>query len=165
MTSEKELKLAYGLAIVLFVVGVLSYAAFSAKAPEPPARYMFNVAAGKVFFDHKTHNATGGYGISCADCHHHPVDDESANRACGGCHTQPEQIEQAQETCTECHEADEFDIEEVPKRGDAFHTQCIGCHQDYEAGPREDVQDVMSSKSKTFCQWFSWYPLTQTEIG
>ena len=74
MSSKKELKLAYGMAIALFVVGAVSYAytAFSAKPPELPVRIMYPSAAGKVLFDHKTHTADTGYGFSCYDCHHHP---------------------------------------------------------------------------------------------
>ena len=40
------------------------------------------------------------------------------------------------ESCTECHDPDEGD-EEVPKRADAFHQQCAGCHEDFGAGPVE----------------------------
>jgi Zn finger protein HypA/HybF involved in hydrogenase expression len=89
MTSKKELRLAYALAIILFVVGVLSYAiaAFSAKTPESPMRLMFKGVAGKVLFDHKTHTGDAGYGISCGQCHHHPEEDEAALRACGDCHS------------------------------------------------------------------------------
>ena len=48
MTSNasKELKLAYGIAIVLLIVGVLSYTAFSAKAPDEPLRIVFTGAGG-----------------------------------------------------------------------------------------------------------------------
>ena len=60
MTSKKELKLAYALAIILLIVGVLSYAAFSEKVPEEPIRLMFKCVAGKVLFDHKIH-AAGSY--------------------------------------------------------------------------------------------------------
>ncbi|MGD2009937.1 MAG: hypothetical protein PVI76_02510, partial [Desulfobacterales bacterium] len=72
--SGKELQLAYRLAITLFVVGVAGYAytAFSAKPPGEPIRVMYKTTAGKVLFDHKTHSADAGYGISCYDCHHHP---------------------------------------------------------------------------------------------
>ena len=86
MDAKKELHLAVGLAIVLLVVGVFSYAAFSARAPEQPVRLMYTSATGKVLFDHKTHRADAGYGVSCGDCHHHPADDDSALRACGDCH-------------------------------------------------------------------------------
>lgn len=118
MNANKELKLAYGLAIVLLIVGVLSYAAFPAKIPDTPVRIMFKSAAGKVLFDHKTHTAVEGYGITCAECHHTMEMGET----------------EGAEACGDCHEL-ESDDEDVPKRADAFHQQCIGCHDDFEAGP------------------------------
>ncbi len=120
ITSEKQLKLAYKLAIVLFIVGVLSYAAFSAPSPDQPVRMMFETSAGKVLFDHKTHSGIAGYGISCGDCHHTLAEEEYSDAT----------------SCSECHEF-ETDDEDVPKRADAFHQQCIGCHQDFGAGPEE----------------------------
>ena len=120
MFSKIELKLAYGLAICFLVVGVLSYAAFSAKTPDEPIRLMFDVVAGKVLFDHKTHYSDTGYGISCGDCHHTLSEDE---------------YDDAQ-SCSECHDPVEGD-EETPKRADAFHRQCGGCHEGYGAGPLE----------------------------
>ena len=120
MFSKLQLKLAYGLAIYLLFVGVLCYAAFPAKTPAEPVRLMFDVTAGKVLFDHKTHSADNGYGISCGDCHHTLSEDEYADAG----------------SCTECHDPDEGD-EEIPKRADAFHQQCTGCHEGYGAGPLE----------------------------
>ena len=119
MALKKEQQFAYGLAIVLFVVGVISYAAFPAKTPEQPVRIMFDSLAGKVLFDHNTHTADSGYGLACADCHHNLEEGE----------TEPP-------SCLECHEF-ESDDPEVPKRGDAFHQQCSNCHQEFEAGPKE----------------------------
>ena len=121
MFSKKESMLAYGLAVCLLVTGVVSYAAFPLKAPEEPLRIMFNVEAGKVLFDHKIHTVAEGYGLACEDCHHELLDDE---------------FDEAQ-LCGECHDPEEGD-EEVPKRADAFHEQCAGCHEDYEAGPVEE---------------------------
>ncbi|MFO7965017.1 MAG: cytochrome c3 family protein [Desulfobacterales bacterium] len=137
MNSKKEMRLAYGLAVVLFVVGVFSYAAFSKRAPEEPIRLMFETSAGSVLFLHKTHTVPSGYGISCFDCHHHPQEDESAIRSCGDCHG-PEEAEATQiEACMECHYADEIEGLEMVKRSDAFHSQCIECHDDFEKGPTE----------------------------
>ena len=120
MFTKKELRMAYALAVCLLVVGVASYAAFTPEVPEEPLRLMFKVTAGKVLFDHKTHTSEFGYGLSCIDCHHELEDEEGED-------AQP---------CGECHDPDEGD-EEVPKRGDAFHQQCAGCHEEYEAGPIE----------------------------
>ena len=118
MKSNKELQIAYGLAIILLVVGILSYTAFSAKAPEQPVRLMFKCVAGKILFDHKTHTVESGYGISCSDCHHNLEEGETNPQACG-----------------ECHEPESQD-EDVLSRADAFHTQCIDCHKEV-AGPEE----------------------------
>jgi hypothetical protein len=120
MFSKIELKLAYGLAICFMFVGVLAYAAFPVKTPEEPVRLMFDVVAGKVLFDHKTHHTDTGYGISCGECHHTLSEDEYADA----------------QSCSECHDPDEGD-EEMPKRADAFHQQCAGCHEGYGAGPLE----------------------------
>ena len=77
MAPQKELKLAYILAIILLVVGVISYAAAPAKTPDEPVRMMFKVVAGNVLFDHKTHTSELGTALACIDCHHHYEDEES----------------------------------------------------------------------------------------
>jgi len=121
MFSKIELKLTYGLAICLLFVGVLCYAAVPAKSPDQPIRLMYTVTAGKVLFDHKIHTSESGYGLSCRDCHHELEEEDDDMDA------QP---------CGECHDPDEGD-EETPKRADAFHQQCAGCHEGYGAGPLE----------------------------
>jgi hypothetical protein len=114
MTSKMQIKIACKVAVILFVVGIIGYAAFSGPAPETPVRLMFQTKAGKVLFDHKTHTkASAGYGLECFECHHEG--DEAGS-------------------CSECHEVKSSD-EYVPNRTDAFHQQCIGCHKDAEAGP------------------------------
>lgn len=118
MFTKKELKFAYLLAACLLVVGAVSYAAYTKEEPEPPLRIMYKVVAGNVLFDHHTHNSEFGYGVSCGDCHHTLSEDEYADA----------------QSCSECHEPDEGD-EDVPKLADAFHRQCAGCHEDFEAGP------------------------------
>lgn len=120
MFSKKELKLVYGLAACFLAVGVISYAAFPQKEPDEPLRLMFKASAGKVLFDHKVHTSEFGYGLSCEDCHHELLDAEG---------------EQPQ-ACGECHDPTEGD-EDMPKRADAFHQQCAGCHDDFDAGPKE----------------------------
>ncbi len=121
MFSKIELKLAYGLAICLLLVAALCYAAFPAKTPDEPVRLMFEVTAGKVLFDHQTHTSEFGYGLSCKDCHHELEEDDDDMDA---------------QLCGECHDPDEGD-EETPKRADAFHQQCAGCHEEYDSGPLE----------------------------
>ncbi|MBT8356986.1 MAG: cytochrome c family protein [Deltaproteobacteria bacterium] len=139
MTSKQELRLAYALAVILFVVGVLSYAmtAFSAKTPDIPMRLMFKGVAGKVLFDHKTHTEDAGYGIACVECHHHPEEGEEDYRACVDCHSLAEKEDALPEACGDCHEADEIEDSEITKRVDAFHMQCINCHKENEAGPEK----------------------------
>ena len=121
MFSKKELKLAYGVAACLLVIGAICYAAFPLQAPEEPLRLMYTVAAGNVLFNHKIHTDVSGYGLSCEDCHHELLDGESDTPV----------------ACIECHDPTEGD-EEIPKLSDAFHQQCAGCHEDYEAGPVEE---------------------------
>jgi len=123
MFSKKELKLVYGVAVVLLVIAVISYAAVPVKSPHVPLRMMFYTNAGKVLFDHQQHSSIAGYGLSCGECHH-PLTEGEYDEA---------------GSCTECHDPDEGD-EDVPKRSDAFHLQCIGCHQDFGAGPVECAQ-------------------------
>jgi len=108
MTPQKELKLAYSLAIILLVVGVISYATAPAKTPDEPVRMMFKVVAGNVLFDHKTHTVETGYGLACIDCHHHRAEDEEEEPflACGYCHQIPKEGEALPQSCVECHEPD-----------------------------------------------------------
>lgn len=120
MFSKLELKLAYGATIYLLFVGVLCYAAFPPKTSDQPIRLMFEVTAGNVLFDHKTHTSESGYALSCRDCHHELEDDDDTDVS----------------SCGECHAPDEAD-EDAPKRADAFHMQCTGCHEEYDAGPIE----------------------------
>jgi hypothetical protein len=137
MVSKKKLKIVYGIIIYLLLVGVLCYAAFPVKTPDPPIRLMYKVTAGKVLFDHQAHTSDAGYGLSCFDCHHHPMDDDSALVACGECHYSSDEATLPPEKCFDCHDAEEIEDTEILKRSDAFHTGCILCHQNIEAGPVE----------------------------
>ena len=134
MISKQKMKLVYGLVIYFLVVGVLCYAAFPVSPPEEPMRIMYKVTAGNVLFDHNTHTSESDYGLSCQDCHHHPPDDDSALIACGECHYTTDDVEQPPAVCGDCHEPDEIADTQIMKRSDAFHAQCIECHQDFGAG-------------------------------
>jgi len=112
MTPKGEQSLASALAAILLVVGVVCYAGFQQETPEEPVRLMFKTTAGKVLFDHKTH--TVEYDAACDDCHHEEQDD---TMSCSG---------------EDCHGPDSD-----PKRGDALHTNCKGCHEEMGAGPVE----------------------------
>ncbi len=147
MAPQKELKLAYSLAIALLIVGVISFAAFPAKTPDEPIRIMYKSVAGKVLFDHKTHADEAGYALTCEDCHHHYEFEGSAGidgeepvvQACAVCHPFKPAEQAYPEPCMECH--DEEDLDEdivVTKKTDAFHDQCENCHQEAEIGPVEE---------------------------
>jgi len=123
MASVKEQQLAYRVAVILLVVGVLCYAAFPAKAPEPPARVMLKNMAGKVLFDHKSHTSDQGYGLACIDCHHTSEPDDPSPEACRECHKS---------------ENEEKDGTLVIKKQEAFHQQCETCHRDYDTGPEKE---------------------------
>lgn len=115
MGVRKERIVAYWIAGIFFVIGVVCYAAFPGKAPEQPVRILFKSTGGKVLFDHKKHVSEEGYGYACMDCHHDLEKEGDVPAACG-----------------ECHEADS---EGTIKRSDALHKQCIGCHKDAGDGP------------------------------
>ena len=76
MEPKKELLLPYCVAGILLFVSVVCYAGFSKEAPAEPERSMFQSVAGKVLFTHKAHTSESGYSIACADCHHHPEDED-----------------------------------------------------------------------------------------
>ena len=117
MALKTEKTIAYCLAGVLLIVGVVCYAAFPVKRPEDPIRIMLRSTAGNVLFDHKEHASEDGYGLACDDCHHMWEDDG-----------------QKPESCGECHEPDG---EDPIKRSEAFHMQCIDCHDGDDAAPTE----------------------------
>ncbi len=142
MTPKQEFKLAYALAGILLVVGIFSYAAYSAEPPEEPLRIMYQTVAGKVLFDHKAHFSAEHFGIDCQDCHHHPHQkksryphDDPNMRACVDCHQVVEEEPGVPETCFQCHGIDNVEGTKMSKSSDAAHGQCIGCHDEYEAGP------------------------------
>lgn len=140
MTSKSELQLALRLTLILLVVGLFCFAAFPVTPPDRPVRIAYQTKAGKVNFDHKTHLSETGYGLNCNDCHHHPGEGEDEIEeagSCGACHAEPEEAERVSQTCNACHDPDDYDLEEMTARADAFHDQCISCHKDFEAGPVE----------------------------
>ena len=117
MIPGKEFKLAGGLAVVLFITGVLCYSVFKVPVPEEPVRMMFKGSAGNVLFTHQEH--AQDYDLECISCHHNIEDDEIYN-------------------CSECHESGSSGEDMDPmSRTDALHAQCIGCHEEAEAGPVE----------------------------
>jgi len=137
MGPLRERKLAYFLAGILLVVGVICYAAFPVRAPAEPIRLMFKAVAGNVLFAHQTHASPTGYGIDCQDCHHHPEEDEVDTMPCSDCHQIPEEEQKAPQACLDCHDITEIEDSEFIKASDAFHRQCIGCHVEFGKGPGE----------------------------
>ncbi|PKN28864.1 MAG: cytochrome C [Deltaproteobacteria bacterium HGW-Deltaproteobacteria-21] len=117
MEPRKERLLAYVIVIVLFLVGVVSYAAYPDRKPEQPPRIMLKNTAGSVLLDHKQHSISSGYAVPCMDCHHEMDDEKSRPQSCNECHT--------------------AEGEDTPKRSDAFHQLCKGCHEDGGIGPVE----------------------------
>jgi hypothetical protein len=114
MASQRDLKVAVLIMIVLMITGIVCYASFTSPAPENPVRLMFQNKAGKVLFTHLSHSYD--FGLDCLDCHHNLEDDDVYN-------------------CSECH--DETGDEYFPSRADAFHLSCQVCHEEYGAGPVE----------------------------
>ncbi|MBW1649397.1 MAG: cytochrome c3 family protein [Deltaproteobacteria bacterium] len=135
MNHKKELRIAYWLMIILFVVGVITYAACSKKSYENPLRIMYKTSAGNVLFDHKTHASEIGYGVVCSDCHHHPEDDDSGLTACNSCHTKDDKNTNLPESCLDCHDAGDIEGTEMKNSIDVFHDQCIACHKESGRGP------------------------------
>jgi hypothetical protein len=114
MTSKNETTLAFALAAILLVVGVVCYAGFPKEAPDVPIRMMLKTTAGSVLFDHSNHTEEGDYGFACDECHHEEQDE---TMSCSG---------------EWCHGPDS-----EPTRSDALHINCKGCHEDSGAGPVE----------------------------
>lgn len=112
MEIKKERMVAYGLGIILLVVGIVCYAAFPNRTPENPVRIFYTSAAGNVLFDMKEHTDENGFGIACVDCHH---DIESAS--------------ETPDPCQDCHLANKEDSEGELNTQDAFHKTCIDCHE------------------------------------
>lgn len=136
MTSEKDLKLVYSVAAILFIVGLFCYAAFPAKPPDEPIRIQYRSATGNVIFQHAQHAAD--YDVSCFDCHHHPGDDDAGLIACSECHLKdPAEGAPPPEICLDCHGADEIEGTEMPSQPEASHNQCANCHKGIGAGPEK----------------------------
>ena len=110
MEREKERIIAYCLAAISLVVGIVCYTAFARTEPEEPVRILFKNAGGNVLFDHKEHLSESGYGLACDDCHHDLEEEGARPDACGECHT--------------------GESDEAPKRSEVLHVQCKECHSD-----------------------------------
>lgn len=132
MSDKNERKLAYAIAVICLVVGIVCYAALPAKSPEVPVRVMYPCTGDDVLFDHATHSE--GYGLSCQDCHH-----EIAAEANPG-QKSAEQKEAAYAACGSCHTGDSSYTPALGKNGlfdHDTHSQyyglsCTDCHHMYD---------------------------------
>ncbi|MFZ1986874.1 MAG: cytochrome c3 family protein [Desulfatitalea sp.] len=142
MTSKKHRLIMYGVAVQLLLIAIVCYAAFPVPVPEEPIRLMYQTNAGKVLFDHQTHASVKGYSLACTDCHHPHGGEEIAPVSCGMCHPPRPEGSKIPESCLDCH-SDEAEIEkpEIMKRSDAFHAQCIQCHEQYGKGPQSGADN------------------------
>ncbi|WP_432735301.1 cytochrome c3 family protein [Maridesulfovibrio sp. FT414] len=139
---------------ITFIVAVCMIAAvagflFPPAVQENPARVVMDNSGGRVIFTHFTH--AGEYGYECATCHH---DDIGQDRPipCGSCHpaafdakfrAEHQKNFPNTEACLRCHdevptgplaEEDRPDKDNIPLRADAFHGQCMSCHEN-DGGP------------------------------
>ena len=114
MTSQRDLKVAIFMMIIFMITGIVCYASFSPPVPDEPMRIMFQTKAGKVLFTHSVHSFD--YTSDCFECHHLTSFPPDYN-------------------CSECH-FKEGDVLML-SREDAFHDQCIKCHDDMGEGPVE----------------------------
>lgn len=137
MISKKHRMIMYGVAVQLLIVAIVAYAAFPVSKPEEPLRLVYHTNAGEVLFDHQAHASIKGYALACADCHHEHGGEEIDPVACGLCHPPRQAGSKFPEFCLDCHtDESEFENPDTIKRADAFHTQCIGCHEQYGKGPQ-----------------------------
>ncbi|BDQ36494.1 cytochrome c [Pseudodesulfovibrio nedwellii] len=71
----------------------------------------------------------------CADCHDDMYKD--GIKGCSNCHTRStNELEPAQQSCKSCHDTPADQL--IPTTMNAFHTQCMGCHEDNGTGPFGD---------------------------
>ncbi len=82
-------------------------------------------------FNHDAHSRE--YGLYCSDCHHNYQQGQ----------------EQPPQHCTACHQKG-MGGGMMPGRKEAFHKQCIGCHENFGAGPaRTECSACHSPRGRT----------------
>jgi hypothetical protein len=153
MSENNERKIAYVIALVCLVVGIVVYAALPSKSSEEPVRVMYESTGENVLFSHMEH--TEDYGQDCFSCHHEIAYDESKGHdSCGSCHdaesTRVPALGQDgrfdHEThsqyyglsCTDCHHMYDPDSGSQPQN-------CNACHM-------ETGDDYMPSLSDSYHQ-------------
>lgn len=133
---------------VMFLVALSGYLRLQAKH-DVPARVIMDNNGGRVIFTHQAH--AQDYGFECADCHHDNIGQDQP-LACGSCHpsafdekfrVEHQKTFPNDEACMRCHsetptgplaKEDKPDTEIIPTRADAFHNQCMSCHEE-SGGP------------------------------
>lgn len=132
----------------LFAVAIFGYFS-SPEAQEVPARIILDNTGGRVIFAHQPH--ANEYGYDCTDCHHDDIESDTF-LSCGSCH--PTEFNDAfrathqanfstDAACLRCHDEtpegdiakeDRPDASNIPLRAEAFHEQCMSCHEE-DGGP------------------------------
>ncbi|WFS63468.1 cytochrome c3 family protein [Pseudodesulfovibrio thermohalotolerans] len=144
----------FPIAALIAVCVVTAVAGYAISPPDEtePVRVVMDNTGGRVIFTHSTH--FDDYGFDCTDCHH---DDTGLDTflPCGSCH--PAEFDERfrkehpnnfpdSEACLRCHdevpegpltEDERPDIANIPLRAEAFHGQCMGCHEE-NGGPYGD---------------------------
>lgn len=132
----------------LALVAVFGYLHI-APARDLPLRIVLDNAGGRVLFSHNHH--AEDLGLDCGDCHHDGADPKHPE-ACGACHPPAfdaayvaghAKLFKSTQACSRCHAGapdpdrptDKPDVAHVPLRADAFHAQCMNCHEQSGAGP------------------------------
>ncbi len=112
---RKSLLKRYGpisaIVILLGMIALVGYA-LPPDSPDLPVRIHLPNGGGAVIFAHQIH--CEDYGIDCETCHH---DGSDAYPSCGSCHLR------------------QGDTSGTITRTEAFHAQCMGCHEDAQSGP------------------------------
>lgn len=139
---------------VCIVVAAVGYL-LPQDSPDAPTRVVMENSGGRVFFTHQLH--AEDLGLACEDCHHDGLVEEGAKPLpCATCH--PKEFDDefrlkhqksfpSNDYCERCHytepsadmpDEDRPDTDMLPLTGDAFHWQCMGCHESMGAGPYGD---------------------------
>lgn len=136
---------------VCFITAIVGYT-LPTMSQDVPARVILDNTGGRVIFTHQFH--AEDYGFECIDCHHDDIEADTFI-ACGSCH--PAEFDDKfraehqknfpnEEACIRCHddtptgpltEDERPDITNIPLRADAFHMQCMNCHEE-NGGPYGD---------------------------
>ena len=106
------MKLFHCIYIVPLIAGVLLMVSFLSNPQQTKEQYVYEPSLGKVTFSHLKHQER--LKTDCQTCHHESCQ-ETPPEACSNCHKKIVQI---------------MPLGEAITLSNAFHTRCIGCHQD-----------------------------------